>query len=185
MRFPNCLSQKNKKVYPETKISLKNRMYARHKPSVDWKDGEEYPDFSKIRTDQSFNWSAFSIPSWAKFNDNKVYYSDYGVAGYSVDTIRNVHKYSSEFEPNSYGVEHKPLTYNYSHCEIYPNNLTKKEKRAYRMLLKHNCIRPIYPRQENSKLKILYDYIIMFIHRMFVVFNKAQGTTIYKANAAN
>jgi len=171
MRFPRCLETKGRTPYPEHKINLKNYMYARHKPGYDWNPDEEFPDFSKISSYQSFNWSAFSIPVWVRFNDQKEYKKDYGVIGYSVNTIRNIHIIDKTLPLNSYGIKHKPEEFNFSHSELYPLNITKKHKRIYRLNLKHKCQKKILPYSNVSRLRIFFDYFIMLKHRLLVFFS--------------
>lgn len=170
MNFPENLKWGDQKIYPEHKISKKNYMYARHKPGSDWKDGDEYPDFSKIRSNQSFNWSAFSIPIWVRFNDREEYLKEYGVIGYSVETIRNFHDDVLVSTTSPYGVKHYPLKSNYSHCEMYESKtlITKAEKREFRLKIKHNCIKNLKPYEQRRKTQILLDYVKMYWHRLLI-----------------
>ena len=171
MQFPSCLISKNRKPYPEEKIHYKNYMYARHKPGSDWKEGDELPDLSKIRSQQSFNWSAFSIPVWTRFDDKRKYLPDYGVMGYSVNIIKKAHIYDLALPENAYGLRHNPIKYNYSHCELYPINIlnNKKAKREFGYLLKINCKRKILPNSKVNKLTNLYEYFIMLCHRIIML----------------
>jgi hypothetical protein len=131
MVFPECLLQGTRKKLPENRISNINLMYARHKPGSEWKDGDEYPDFSKIKSDQSFNWSAYSIPFWVKFNPKREYLSDYGIIGYSVRIIRLCHQLAEGMEnlEGIYGLRHAPDLENYSHCELYQKKGCSFQKR--------------------------------------------------------
>ena len=176
MQFPECLKRKGRKTLPEKKINNKNLMYARHKPGVQWKIGDEFPDFKQIRSDQSFNWSAFSIPVWARFNERQEFFYNYGVMGYSVHTIRNAHLYKQENEQipeKAFGITHKPLENNYSHCEIFPINAqTKIEKRSFRYyLVRINSKRKILPKQYVKKKKNFVEFFIMMGHRIIVWFS--------------
>lgn len=169
MRFPKCLCQNGRGTIDEDKIHPLNFMYARHKPGVDWMVDNDYPEFSKIKTDQSFNWSAFSIPVWARFNNQKHYYHDYGVMGYSVNTLKNSHLIDSNIPAGLFRIHHDPDPLNYSHCESYqPHQPSTKEKRAWRMVLKHKCQKHILPERKCSWLKIVSDYPIMWYHRLLV-----------------
>lgn len=165
MRFPKQLYQKDRIALEEEKIHPLNYMYARHKPNVDWKIGDEFPDFSKIRSNQSFNWSAYSLPVWVRFNNQKEYYHGYGVMAYSVNTLKNAHLIDENISANMFGIRHVPEFNNYSHCELYEtNNHSTKEKRAWRMMLKHNCQKHILPGQKNLWIKKMLGYSVMWYH---------------------
>lgn len=172
MKYPKSLLANNRKQYPENRIHHKNLMYARHKPGSQWKDLEDFPNFESIRSDQSVNWSAFSIPVWVRFNDAKEYKSDYGVAAYSVYSIRNAHLYNEHLKENSSTVKHMPDDNNYSHCQFHHKDLSKKGRRLFRMTLKHHCTPLIYPKTKYSKLNFLYDFLVMFRHRLLVGYRK-------------
>ena len=166
------MCQNGREIIREEKLHLRNFMYARHKPNVDWKVGEEYPDFSKIRSQQSFNWSAFSLPVWVRFNNNKEYQSGYGVIGYSVNTIKNIHLINKDIPENLFCLHHVPENNNYSHCELYPpNKVSKKDGREFRMMLKHNCQKHILPERKVTWVKILMDFPVMWYHRFLFKFN--------------
>lgn len=169
MHFPKQLYQNERKTYGEESIHSLNYMYARHKPHSEWKAGEEYPDFTKIKSDQSFNWSAFSLPVWARFNNQKVYLAEYGVLGYSVYTMRNAHLFDEKVPVTVFGINHKTDPNNYSHCELYEvNNCSKADKRAWRMTLKHRCHKPLLPFQKVTFPIIAFGFPIMWFHRSLI-----------------
>lgn len=146
-------------------------MYCRHKPGSDWKVDDEYPDFSKIKSDQSLNWSSFSKSFWVRYNDNKNYLEEYGVIGYSVNTILNTHKKDSRISQGIFGIKHKSCVNNYSHCELYPKqaNLPKSTKQAFRLALKINCIKALKPGQKvSSSMKIIQSVCILW-HRIIIM----------------
>jgi hypothetical protein len=169
MQFPKCLIKNNRKDLPENKIKNKHYLFARHKPGREWLIGDEYPDFTKIKSDQSFNWSAFSIPIWVRFNDQMTYLDGYGVVGYSVFTIRKAHKINTGLPENMYGVKHNSLVFNYSHCTLYPINASNQTKRDFRMSLKHKCQKKIYPNSNRPWFKNTFDRLIMFYHRILLI----------------
>ena len=171
MRFPKLLIRNNRPCLSEYKIHNKNFMYARHKPGSEWIEGEEYPDFSKIKSNQSFNWSAFSLPVWVRFNHLKEYKNEYGVLGYSVNTIRNTNLFTRNLNENTYGVKHIPIDFNYSHCELFPINVDKKQKREFRLMLKNNCSKELYPHQKCDTEKLILDYIKMLRHWLLMKFS--------------
>jgi hypothetical protein len=149
-------------------------MYARH-PNTDWGTDQEFPLFEKISSNQSFNWSAYSIPTWARFTDQQEFRYNYGVAGYYVKTIREAHKLKQDVLENSYGLKHDPNSNNYSHCVLYPDEIpknNKKLKRAYRATLKHKIKRSIYPNTDRKTILRYFDYFGMFIHRVAVLIKK-------------
>lgn len=167
MKFPKQLIKKGRNIIPNNKIKSRNLMFARHKPGYDWNNKEGFPDFSKIKVDQSFNWSAYSIPIWARFNDKKEYKADYGIVGYSVGVIREpriFEGYKIKVKPE---VFHVPLEFNYSHCQLDNlNNLPKDIRRNIRYSFRNKCVISILPNQEISKLAILKDLIKMYYHRL-------------------
>ncbi len=166
MEFPKCLLHNDRKTYPPEFILSFNYMFARC-PLCDWKEGEDYPDFARIRSSQSFNWSVFSIPEWTRFNDKKEYKANYGIIGYKVKTIRNTNLINAKFENGTFSLIHKPITNNYSHCELIQlKNVTPKDKREIRMTFKHNCIIPILPSTNRSIFQTFFDYLRMYLHRV-------------------
>lgn len=173
MKFPKSLYLKNRQTFPEHKIHVKNRMYARHKLGYDWKNGDEFPIYSKIKVDQSFNWSAYSIPYWTRFNDRKDYLLNYGIMSYSVNTIRNIHAIQTELNERTLGLKHDPTPNNYSHCVIYPDNveLTKITKRYIRYALTHSWEKKIEPNKKFTRLYVILEHLIMFKHRILVKFS--------------
>ena len=165
MDFPKYLLQNGRITYPSNLIFSFNFMFMRC-PKIDWEEGDEYPDFSKIRSKQSFNWSAFSIPLWARFTDKMEYRAGYGVIGYKVRTIRKANSVNPILENGLFNIKHQPIETNYSHCELFTTKeLGRKEGRDLRMTFKHNCIRPILPSMNRSKIHIFYDYMMMYSHR--------------------
>ena len=177
MEHPECLLQKGRKVYSPHFILSFNYMFARC-PRNDWESGEDYPNFGQIRSDQSFNWSVFSIPLWTRFTDAQEYRDGYGVIGYKVKTIRETHIINPVFENDTFNILHKPLLNNYSHCELAQlKEVTKKQKRDLRMTFKHKCIRPLYPLKDRSKTQLMFDYSRMYLHRFVFWIRIALSTT--------
>ena len=167
MQFPSSLKQNDRRKLPENCILSWQYMYARH-PRSHWSEDEDFPQFETIRSKQSFNWSAFSIPIWARFNDLMEYQSGYGVAGYRVKTIRRAHEYNDELPKEACGIKHDPIENNYSHCELYPDRITRSAGRLYRLTLKNNVKRPVRPAKDRRKLLIIMDHITMYLHRTTV-----------------
>lgn len=168
MHFPKSLYRKNRKQLSSTRINSINLMYARHKPGVEWKKGDEYPDFTKIKSDQSFNWNAYSLPSWVRFNDRKEYKADYGVLGYSVSTLKGKSKKNKDYK-GLYFIIHDPKETNYSHCELAicdGVSITKKQKRGYRMTLSHKSKKCLQPYQKSYLISHFTQYPIMLVHRI-------------------
>jgi hypothetical protein len=140
MDFPSELYQKDRKKLPLHRIKFRNFMYSRHKPDSQWQRGDDYPDFNQIKADQSLNWSAFSIPIWVRFNNQREYLYDYGVVGYPVKAILNISDETNKKKLVS--LKHEPDPNNYSHCEITPAlgpEMDKATKRLLRLRLKQNC----------------------------------------------
>ncbi len=168
MKFPNSLLYKGRRIYPSNFILSFNYMFVRC-PHSEWKEGDDFPDFNQIKLNHSFNWSVFSIPLWAKFNDKKEYRDNYGVIGYKVATIRNTHKINPRFDPKILDINHKPIEFNYSHCELFPNRIIeKKDKREIRMTFKHKCIRPIFPSSKRTRFYQVADFLRMYSHRFIL-----------------
>lgn len=179
MKYPSSLLTNNRKTFNKTCIKDFNYLYTRHKPSTDWKEEDGLPDFSKIKLDQSFNWCNFSIPIWTRFNNKKEYLHDYAIAGFYVKTIRESHKNSSvKFTQKILEIEHRPEEYNYSHCQLVTlKNLSKTEKRALRMTLRHKCITPLKPNEKRNFYYILLDIMKMFCSRII-----SRNTSTYNQN---
>jgi|GEM_PF-1622717 len=171
MKFPKCLEKRNRKNIQEKFLLFFNYMFARHKPYSQWLPEDEYPDFSQIRTNQSFNWSVFSTPIWTRFNNQRQYLKDHGVIGYKVKTIRNTSKYDPQFDDDTFLLKHKPDENNYSHCELYLNKkITHSQKRKIRITFKNECIKSYKPLENPpKKRKIIFGYILMYFHRL--IFN--------------
>ncbi len=167
MKFPSLLLQNDREKIFSEGIRNWNYLYTRHKPSSDWNPDEDLPDFTKIKIDQSFNWCNFSIPIWTRFNNEKKYLSDYAVAGFKAKTIREEHLKSEMFDSKVIDIEHKPLSTNYSHCELFTfKKLSKTEKRKIRMTFRHKCIIPLKPNEKQAKLHIFIDIIVMYTRRL-------------------
>lgn len=143
-------------------------MFSRHKPGAEWKQGEDYPDFNTIKADQSFNWSAYSIPIWTRFNDQKIYYADYGVMAYSVKTILFIKKRLNQHE-DYFKLDHKPVDYNYSHCELLGDisDKNKTERREIRMIFKHNCMVKFMPFEQMGYSLPWKEILMMYLHRIY------------------
>ncbi len=170
MDFPSSLLHKGRRLYSSQHILSFNYMFARCPPS-DWDEGDEFPDFNRIKIDQnqSFNWSAFSIPIWARFTDLQEYKNGYGVIGYKVGTIRKTNKINPRFDNHIFDLCHKPLTHNYSHCELtLLKPIEKRDRREIRMTFRHRCIRPLLPSKERSKVRQPIDYLRMYSHRIIL-----------------
>lgn len=173
MKFPRDLYKNNRRELSTSLILSPHYMYWRCSPTSDWTPDQPFPEFSRIKSDQSFNWSAFSTPDWARYNDKKEYRSNYGVIGCKVDSIKHTNLINERFEDNTFGLSHKPIEFNYSHCELYPKrNITPKDKREIRMTFKHNCKRPIMPNHDRKGISKIFDLILMYFHRLQVVVNQ-------------
>lgn len=174
MHFLKWFRYKDWKPLAECKIHSRNLMYARHPPKH-WKEEENFPDVTQIRSTQSFYWSAFSIPFWARFNDKNEYKENHGVCGYSVFTIRNAHVFNKTLPENAYGLKHAPTQTRYSHCELYPIRIGKRNqklKNAYRHALKNNATVKIEPYAKVSRCTNLLEKFNMIKHFIFMVFSK-------------
>lgn len=166
MKFPSSLLQNGRKKKSSARIRNWNYVYTRHKPSSDWNHEEGLPDFTKIKLDQSFNWCNYSIPLWTRFNDAQEYLEEYAVAGFSAGTIRREHQKDDLFDTQVIDVHHEPIETNYSHCELQPvRKLSKTERRALRVSLRHNCIVPLLPSEKRVRLLILFDIVMMYFRR--------------------
>lgn len=174
MHFLKWFRYKDSKPLAECKIHSRNLMYARHPPKH-WIKKENFPDVTKIRSTQSFYWSAFSIPYWARFNDKNEYKENNGVCAYSVYTIRNAHVFDKSLPENAYGLKHAPTQNRYSHCELYPINVGKnnqKLKNAYRFALKNNAKVKIDINEKVSNWTNLFEVFNMIKHFMFMLFSR-------------
>ncbi len=170
MKYPKCLEQKNRNALPNERIKSKNYMYVRHKPNVDWKEGDTYPDFSRLKSDQSCNWSAYSIPIWARFTDEKEFKYDYGIYAYSVKTIIEEYRNFSKTDRNNI-IEHKPIQYNYSHCQLnIKKNISHKKKRELRLRFKIRSFSCLKPFENYKQYRIIIDFINMWRHRLLTYF---------------
>lgn len=172
MRFPKLfLEKRNCPILSETQILNSHYMYARHKPGHDWKIEEGLPDFSKIKIEdkQSFNWNIFSIPIWTRFNDKKEYQNEYAVVAFLVETIRYSSSIDQNFENHTLSVAHAPIENNYSHCElILKKELTKSQRRAIRLTLKHKSFVALTPHQEQEDIQIIMDIFNMLFTRILL-----------------
>jgi len=175
MRFPSILKCNKCKPLSKEKIHPKNLVYSRHAPDSVWKRGEKFPDINQIKEDQSFNWSAFSIPQWVRFNPQKIYQKDQGVCSFPVFAIKKAYQYNEQLPDDIFELEHDPLEYNYSHCQIHPNIQENKRsaKMALRYSLKIHAKPKIEPDDEQSWWFVLFEYINMIKHRILVMFRKS------------
>jgi hypothetical protein len=153
-----------------------NNMYARHKPDVQWKEGDDFPDFNQIRAYQSFNWSAFSLPLWVRFNDEKEYLKDYGIVSFSVRTILLNSTQNSLQTKNPYNLVHQKIPNNYSHCElIETTKLDKAKKRELRLSLKHNAKVICMPKAQLVKSNSIIEHVKMLGHCLITIIPYFKG----------
>ena len=90
MQFPNSLLQKNRRTHTSDKIKFCHIMYVRV-PDIQYSGNyDDHPNLAYIRSTQSTNWSAYSFPSWTRFNDKKQYISNSGLIGFKVKTILTI-----------------------------------------------------------------------------------------------
>lgn len=173
MRFPHLLRCTKCKPFPKEKIHPKNLVYSRHAPDSVWKRGEKFPDINQIKENQSFNWSAFSIPQWVRFNPEKVYQKEQGVCAFPVYAIRKAHLCADELPEDIFEIKHDPIKINYSHCQIYPKY---PGKRAYKMALRHslkiNAKPKIPPGEEQSWWIVGLEFFNMLKHRILVLLKR-------------
>ena len=164
MKYPTQLLTNGRDKLDRVLIKSDNLLFARHKPGYDWNDGEDLPDFTKIKLDtivpennQSLNWDKFSEPKWVRFNTNQEYQKDYAVIGYLTASIRNISKANNNLTNDLIDVEHNPIDLNYSHCQlecleklksIEGRKKIKSIKRLLRMALKHNAVVLFKPGEE-------------------------------------
>lgn len=178
MQFPRTLNANGRKKLNEKKILSFHYMYARHKAVTDWKEGDEFPDYNKIKVNQSFNWSAFSYPVWARFIPGKKYMSNYGIMRYKVHTIKNIHKHSKILPEKSFDIKHEPEDENYSHCELNPINIQiehktkdRKNRREFRYILSRYWDKKLNPFEEPSQSEIRKYFITLLFHRISIYIN--------------
>ncbi len=173
MNFPSSLIQKGRGTLPNNPIFLFHRVYIRHKPGHGWNIKDDLPDFTTIKIpDQSCNWSQFSIPIWARFNDQKAYNKEYAVVTYKLGTIRKIGSVlrqtdpSSTLDDNTLDVVHDPIENNYSHCVLKQRvNLNPTQRRAVRMAMKHKSSVYIKPDLEKETLILKLEYFVMLLRQ--------------------
>ena len=171
MKYPTALLKRGRCKFNKEKIKPFNYLYTRHKPSSDWNETYGLPDFTKIKTNQSFNWCTFSIPIWTRFNDKKIYLSDHAVAAFSVKTIRESYKNSSIIPSQAFDIEHKPIETNYSHCELTSLiNLNRTQRREIRMSFRHKCYVPLRPHETQNKILRIVALFKMHATRLITLY---------------
>lgn len=173
MRFPLSLRTNGREALSSDKILRFHYAFARHKPSSDWNAQEELPDFSKIKLDQSFNWSIYSIPLWTRFDDSMNYKSDYAVVGYKVSTIRLTNRINPSFQNFIFDIKTDPLENNYSHIVLVTDpdlKINKTQKRELRMTLKHRCKVSLLPNEKQNFFRTFFDRCCMILSRAIVLY---------------
>lgn len=168
MIFPNQLKPEHIKFLRNRKISIYHIMYWRCKPGSVWQQNSEVPDFLQIRSDQSFNWSAYSIPLWARFNDKMEFLKDYGIVGFRVSSIVSRPKLFRQ-KRKAFKINHQPLPTNFSHCELDSNGLTTIEKRNARYFLGNCAIVYLKPDSQPSSCLQKFWKVKMYAHRIFSI----------------
>lgn len=173
MIFPKSLGKNERDRIEENLIPNCNLIFMRHKPGSVWKDKADFPEYSQISSDQSFNWGAFSIPLWVRFNDRGKYLEEYGVTGVTIKAVRESHKYNGNLPPNLYGLHHVPVKLNYSHSELYKINIDNFQKRVikeykqeFRYHLKQRNKLKIFPNEEINYLRLRWHYLLMYRDRI-------------------
>ena len=61
MNYPNSLLKRKRLSYPSEKIGKRHLMFARHKPLQEWKEGEDFPQFSSIKNNQNQSYNLISF----------------------------------------------------------------------------------------------------------------------------
>lgn len=85
--------------------------------------------YANLRSDQSFNWSLFSMPHWVRFNGDRIYLKDNRVIAFQVLYLMNASKLDPSFESDSWTLKHDSDEFNYSHSvAILKKGLTKLVK---------------------------------------------------------
>ncbi len=174
MRFPKHLYSNGKENSPldSSKIKFYQYLYMRVHHSH-WDDKDEFPGLNVIKTDQSLNWGAFSIPIWARFDDNKNYKIDNGVIGVKVKAIiSNYRSNHNNTDANYPLILHKPLQNNYSHCELnnYLKDISKSKKRDYRFNIKNNCKIFCKPNEIKMNSNSIKEHIVMYFNYLVSIF---------------
>lgn len=178
MRFPFLLKRYGRRKFDERFIDAESHAYTRHKPGHDWKEGDDFPDFSKIKVDQSMNWSAFSLAIWTRFDGKGDYLKDYGVVSYRIDAIKNSVKYCDQFDRNPYKIIHCPENINYSHCQLEycgeGNQANKTIRQLYRNMLSENCRVEQVISHTTGDAQSWKKYLSMFVHQLkvYIIFLK-------------
>lgn len=169
MQFPEKLKLNGRTKKENTAIKSLNSLYARHKIKAEWTDGDDYPTFNTIKPDQSFNWGAYSIAFWVRFNDHCEYKSEYGIVKYRVKSIRNSFLKHLPTKDEFELIKHEPIENNYSHCELDGtlDLINKNIRREIRMNFKHKSKVICKPMEMsegrntiNDKISMLKDLII-------------------------
>jgi hypothetical protein len=167
MNYPACLYQKNRKKQDDSQIKNDHFIFMRNKPGYSWNIKDDIPDFSQIPFDQSFNWCKYSLPHWVRYNETKNYLIDYAVIGIKSKIIRYTKKFDNNIEDFSCNIAHKPISINYSHCELCNKvDITKVQRRAFRLILKQHCKIYLKPKKEFNLFIMLYLYIRMLLHKI-------------------
>ncbi len=168
MNYPKCLYQKNRIKLEDSQIKNNHYLFMRNKPGYGWKIEDNFPDFNTIKLDQSLNWCRFSIPSWVRFNEEKIYQKENAVIGIKCEVIRYSKKYDNSLENFLWTVIHSPLEINYSHSELLAKNqnYSKDIRRALRITLKNKCIIYLKPNDEFNLLIKLYHLIKMLLYKI-------------------
>jgi hypothetical protein len=168
MAFPRMLLQRNRNPLERELIKNHHYMFMRNKPGLNWDNNACLPDFTTIRSDQSFNWCKYSLPHWTRFNDKKEYLDDYAVVGLYVNTIRKTSLYCNKYIDGIFKIYHIPQEFNYSHCEIAftQDNLNKPQKREIRMTLKHKAKTYLKPFQKPNYIFKIINWARFIIYKI-------------------
>lgn len=174
MDFPISLYKNGRKTIPTNLISTKDLIFARHSSSNGYTG--KLPNFASIKHDQSFNWSAFSIPSWVRFGTLEEYKKDsHGIAGYSIGIFLDP-------EPGShndarFNLVHDPIEINYSHVTIQNNSINNLHINLFKKIIrrqieiahlsKYDCL----PKNEYSNEFIKTHYLLMRKCRLRLCFS--------------
>lgn len=168
MNFPRSLRKNISKTYDARFFLPWQSVYIRHKPGDGWDIQNSLPDYSRIKIDkrQSCNWSIFSIPVWARFDDNVEYKRNYAVIRYSIKDISARYNLVSDIAESLIYVVHQPLDSNCSHCElVLLRKLTPSERRQLRILITQNCTVCLIPEAEPTQFQMICQRLNMILCR--------------------
>lgn len=165
MKYPRGLNLGSEKSRDISTFKFADTYFFRCKNVPEkWVSCDDVPMFHQIQSQQSMNLGFLSCSWWVRFDDKMMYHEDYAVIGISksiflqkiLETSDSTLRTEADKRNKIVEFVHKPISVNYSHCELVFSdeiNKSKAARRAIRLELIKSKIACLPPNFEVGSLR--------------------------------